>query len=79
MPGSVPLFTPEFMKSPPDLPPGPVTPIAETVVLPADLPPGLYTLAVGVVDESQRPVIRLAIRGRDAQGWYPLSRIEIHH
>jgi len=77
MPGSVPVFTPEFLHAPPDLPPGPVTPIAETIALPADLAPGQYELAIGVVDETLKPVVRLGIRGRDSDGWYPLSRIEI--
>lgn len=77
MPGSVRVFTPEFLDSPPDLPPGPVTSIEEQIVLPADLPAGQYALALGVVDETLTPVIRLGIRGRDAEGWYPLSRIEV--
>jgi hypothetical protein len=44
------------------------------------IPPGRYSyrLAVGVVDRDTRiPAVRLAIAGRDSQGWYPLSQIEI--
>jgi hypothetical protein len=35
-------------------------------------------MAVGVVDPAMRkPVVRLAIPGRDADGWYPLSTVII--
>ena len=77
LPGAVPVFTQEFLQEPPDLPPGPVIHMEETLALPAGLAQGRYTLAIGVVDETARPVVRLGIRGRDAQGWYPLSNIEI--
>lgn len=77
MPGSVPVFSPPFLDSPPDLPPGPVTAIQETIALPADLSPGQYELAIGVVDDTSQPVVQLGIRGRDSEGWYPLSRITI--
>ncbi len=45
--------------------------------VPARVSKGRYQLAFGVVDpNSQVPVVRLAIEGRDAEGWYPLSRVE---
>lgn len=46
--------------------------------LPANLRPGRYELAVGIVDaETTTPTVKLAIDGRDASGWYPLSRVTI--
>jgi len=46
--------------------------------LPEHLEPGLYELAVGIVDPiTKKPVIHLAIAGRDKNGWYPLSRVEV--
>jgi hypothetical protein len=82
MPGSVETLTKEFIKNPPDLPPGPVVEITDRVVLPRDLPAGTFQLAVGVVGESGNsaelePVIRLGIKGRAEDGWYPLSKIQV--
>jgi hypothetical protein len=52
--------------------------LEQRINLPADLAPGRYTLSLGVVDpRTGEPGVRLAIEGRDAQGWYPLSGIEI--
>ena len=40
--------------------------------------PGRYDVAVGVVDPiNEAPAVRLAITGRDAQGWYPVSHLEV--
>src|SRR5512135_3359511 len=59
--------------------PGGVYRVTPTVALPAGLAPGTYTLAIGVVDPATRkPVVQLAIRGRDANGWYPLSTVKIN-
>ena len=78
MPGSVTLFTKEFFQQVPDLPPGEVVPIADKVTLPKDMPKGQYDLAVGIIgDNATEPVIRLAIKGRAADGWYPLSKLTI--
>jgi len=78
MPGGVELFTEEFFTGQWDLPDGPVADAADEIALPADLAPGEYRLLLGVVGEdAARPVVRLAIEGRDDDGWYPLSRIEI--
>jgi len=78
MPGSVELFTEEFMRQPPDLPPGEVVAVADSVMLPSHLPAGEYTLAVGIVgEESTEPIVRLAIKGRSADGWYPVSKVNI--
>jgi hypothetical protein len=78
LPGSVPLFTKEFFQEVPDLPPGPVYAAEESVRLPDDLPPGDYSLAIGVVGQStDRPIARLGIAGRSPDGWYPLSRLVV--
>jgi hypothetical protein len=51
---------------------------ALSLKLPAALEPGRYQVAIGVVDPANNsPAVRLAIAGRDAEGWYPLSQIEI--
>ena len=78
MPGSVELFTEEFMKQPPDLPPGQIATVTDRVTLPGDLPAGQCDLAVGIVGEnSTEPIVRLAIKGRTADGWYPLGRLSV--
>lgn len=78
LPGSVELFTDEFFREPPDLPPGQVVDVRDTVPLPADLAPGTYELSLAVVGETdERPVVRLGIKGRADDGWYPLSRITV--
>jgi hypothetical protein len=42
------------------------------------MPPGVFHLAVGVVAEAaEEPILNLAIKGRAAEGWYPLSEIEV--
>jgi hypothetical protein len=80
MPGTVELFTEEFFRQPPDLPPGEVVAEADAVSLPADMPPGEYRLALAVVGvESDEPVVRLAIEGRQSDGWYPLSTLRVAH
>ena len=46
--------------------------------LPSTIAPGKYRLAVGLVEPGTlAPAVRLALSGRDPQGWYPLSQIAI--
>jgi hypothetical protein len=48
------------------------------LALPADIEPGRYRLALALLDPFTRePAVRLAIEGRDAQGWYSLSEVEV--
>jgi len=76
MPGSIQAFTEDFMQEVPDLPPGEIVAVIDRVALPTDMPKGQYDLAVGIVgQDSTEPVVRLAIQGRAADGWYPLSRV----
>jgi hypothetical protein len=97
MPGSVELFTAEFFKLPPDLPPGEIVPLSFNFsAFSAETPPGEYTLSIAVVDAEKRPdqstalspggkaeptaakpIVRLGIEGRAADGWYPLSTIQV--
>jgi hypothetical protein len=50
----------------------------DAVFVPWDLPPGEYTLQVGIVDRQTRtPRVKLAIEGRDAEGWYTMGRITV--
>ena len=79
MPGSVKAFTPEFLQQAPDLPPGEVVRVVDRVTLPADLKKGEYDLALGIVGENPGvPAVRLAIKGRTAEGWYPLGKLIFH-
>ncbi len=42
------------------------------------MPSGDYELQVGIVDrQSHKPIIKLAIKGRDEEGWYTIGNIEI--
>ncbi len=78
LPGSIELFTEKFFKEPSDLPPGELAREVGTIVLANDLAPGTYTVSIAVVGETdERPVVRLGIKGRANDGWYPLSKIEI--
>lgn len=51
--------------------------VSETVTLPAQTPAGSYALSVGVLGTPGIPMVNLAIDGRDADGWYPLSSITV--
>ncbi len=78
LPGSIDLFTPEFMQEPADLPPGEVVSVRDTITLLGDLAAGTYALAIGIVEGAEaRPVLRLGIKGRGPDGWYPLSQIKV--
>ncbi len=53
---------------------------AEPLEIPKGLESGSYKLAIGIVDPSEHlPEVRLAIEGRDAEGWYPLSEMTIRN
>ena len=50
----------------------------DAVFLPADLPTGEYDLSLAILDPLTRaPKVKLAIEGRDPEGWYPLGRIAV--
>jgi hypothetical protein len=78
MPGTVEVFSPEFLKEPPDLPPGDIVTVVDRLTLPEEMLPGQYDLAVGIVGEhSLKPVAGIAIQGRTDDGWYMLSKLVI--
>ena len=78
LPGSIELFTEEFFQQPADLPLGEVHNVAEAIVLPKDIPTGEYALSVGVAGvKTTQPVVQLGIKGREDDGWYPLSKIRV--
>lgn len=78
LPGSIELFTEDFFKEPRDLPPGEIAAVRDTIALPPDIPTGAYTFSVAVVDgEVVKPVVKLGIKGRADDGWYPLSKFEV--
>jgi hypothetical protein len=78
MPGSVDVFTEEFLREPPELPPGNIIEVAEHIELETNMPSGRYRLAIGVVrEDSHEPIVRLAIKGRAKDGWYRLSEVEV--
>jgi len=57
--------------------PGPAD-LKETAALPADLAAGPYALQVGIVEPATgQPVIKLAIEGRQDDGWYPVSKVTV--
>jgi hypothetical protein len=48
------------------------------VVIPADTAEGQYNLQIGILDPHfDDPAIRLAIEGRDPDGWYGLGKISV--
>ncbi|TAN10951.1 MAG: DUF4832 domain-containing protein [Chitinophagaceae bacterium] len=50
----------------------------DAVYVPFNMPAGEYELQIGIVDrETHKPVINIAIEGRDAQGWYSLGKIHV--
>jgi len=52
----------------------------QTLFLPGDLDEGLYELQVAVVDRLKfEPRVKLAIEGRQEDGWYQLGQIELVH
>ena len=50
-----------------------------SVFIPIDMPTGDYEIQVGLVDkESHEPKIKLAIEGKDAEGWYTIGNITVN-
>ena len=50
----------------------------DSIGLPDDWPPGSYDLSIAVVgQEDTEPTVRLGIKGRSEDGWYPLSRLTV--
>ena len=50
----------------------------DAVFIPYGFPAGIYDLQISIVDRQYRePGIKLAIEGRDEEGWYTLGKIEV--
>jgi len=50
----------------------------DAVFIPLDMPVGIYQLQIGIVDrQSHEPKVKLAIEGRDTEGWHSVGKIEI--
>jgi hypothetical protein len=77
LPGSIPILTDDFLKNPPDLPPGDVVAVSDTIMLSRDMPSGTCELAIAVVGGDEKPVVRLGIKGRGDDGWYRVSKVEV--
>jgi Arc/MetJ-type ribon-helix-helix transcriptional regulator len=46
--------------------------------LPSVATAGAYTISIAVVSETEeQPAVRLGIKGRADDGWYPLSKVEV--
>lgn len=78
LPGSLEAFSADFLKAPKELPPGQVIDVSDEFPLPGDVPPGVYVLSIGVVGlDATEPAVMLGIEGRDPDGWYPLSQLQV--
>ncbi|HZU29399.1 MAG TPA: DUF4832 domain-containing protein [Bryobacteraceae bacterium] len=52
----------------------------DSVFIPADMPAGDYDLSLAILDPvSRNPAIKLAIAGRQEDGWYSMGKIHIQH
>ena len=50
----------------------------DAVVVPAETVAGEYSLSIGLLDpRSDEPKVKLAIKGKDPDGWYPLGKIKV--
>lgn len=50
----------------------------DTLNIPVSLSAGVYDLHLGILDQfAKQPKVKLAIAGRQADGWYPLGKIRI--
>jgi hypothetical protein len=50
----------------------------DAVFIPWDMPAGNYDLQIGMINPlTSEPSIKLAIEGKDKEGWYQLGRIKI--
>lgn len=58
--------------------PGPSHQVIDTIQVPEGVPPAVYVLDVAILSEDGRaPHVELAIEGKRADRWYPVSRVRI--
>jgi hypothetical protein len=49
-----------------------------SISIPSDMPRGQYDLQIGIIDPlSNKPKVKLAISGKQPDGWYYLGKIRI--
>jgi len=53
------------------------TSFRERIVLPPALKPGVASVSCSIVDDRDRPVVRLAIKAVTPDGWHPLTSIDV--
>ena len=52
----------------------------DTVLVPSNMPRGEYDLKIGILDPlSNKPKVKLAISGKQPDGWYYLGKIKIRN
>jgi hypothetical protein len=39
--------------------------------------PGAALVSCGIVDDANKPVVRLAVKDVDSEGWHPLTYIDV--
>ena len=49
----------------------------ERVVLPVGLKPGETDVDCGIVNDADKPVVWFAIKGKLADGWHPMTKMDI--
>ena len=50
----------------------------DRVRIPDHIPPGEYELSIGILDKmTKHPKVKLAIDGRNADGWYPMGTVVV--
>ena len=50
----------------------------DAVFIPLDMPAGEYEFQIGIVDhQTFEPKVKLAIEGKDSEGWYTIGKIKI--
>ena len=51
--------------------------ISEAYRFPAGLSPGEAKVSCAIVDNADKPIVRLAIKARDTDGWHPLTSMDV--
>ena len=54
-----------------------LTHFRESFAFPAGLEPGEAKVSLGIIDSCEKPVVRLAVKAVDADGWHPLTSIDV--
>jgi hypothetical protein len=49
----------------------------ELLTMPPEIPPGEARVSCAIVNDANEPVVRLAIKAVDADGWHPLTSLDV--